>query len=73
MTGAEHRQPCETQDAVDQAQDQRRQVQERFIETLLANGQAVPEGQDVPEEASHELRRDPNGNLVARRRHFSAF
>ncbi|GAA3073385.1 hypothetical protein GCM10010448_65090 [Streptomyces glomeratus] len=63
----EARQPSE------RGQDLLRRVRQRFIETLLVHGEAVPEGQEVPEDATHELRRDEDGNLIARRRHFSAF
>ncbi|MGY5009915.1 hypothetical protein ACWCY6_17800 [Streptomyces sp. 900105755] len=73
MTGTEDRQPGDAQAAVDSTEDQRRRVQQRFIETLLANGNAVPEGEQVPDEATHELRREADGTLVAERRHFSAF
>ncbi|MDV9168655.1 hypothetical protein R6V09_00665 [Streptomyces sp. W16] len=63
----------EAQPSSERGQDRRQLLQQRFIESLLAHGEAVPEGQEVPEDATHELRRDEEGNLIAHRRHFSAF
>ena len=45
----------------------------RYIEGMLARGEAVPEGHDVPDEATHKLTRDERGHFVLHRRHFSAF
>ncbi|GGN26439.1 hypothetical protein [Streptomyces fuscichromogenes] len=55
----------------DPAQAARRQAEERFIDDLLARGQAVPEGQEVPPDATHVVEHDKDGRRRLRRIRFT--
>ncbi|MFJ9560140.1 hypothetical protein ACIRQQ_08875 [Streptomyces fuscichromogenes] len=49
----------------------RRRAEERFIDDLLARGEAVPEGEAVPPEATHVVEHDKDGRRRLRRIRFT--
>lgn len=48
-----------------------RQAEERFIDDLLARGQAVLEGEELPPDATHVVERDEDGRRRLRRVRFT--
>jgi hypothetical protein len=48
-----------------------RQEEERFINDLIARGEAVPEGEDIPPGATHIIVHDQSGRRTVRRVRFS--
>lgn len=48
-----------------------RQMEERFIDDLLARGQAVLEGEELPPDATHVVERDDDGRRRLRRVRFT--
>jgi hypothetical protein len=48
-------------------------AEEAFAEGVLARGEAVPEGEELPPGATHEVVEDEDGKRTVRRRRFSAF
>jgi len=48
-------------------------AEEAFTEGVLKRGEAVPEGEDLPPGATHEVVEDEDGKKTVRRRRFSAF
>ncbi|WP_330337512.1 hypothetical protein [Streptomyces sp. NBC_00557] len=48
-----------------------RQAEERFIDDLIARGEAVPEGEDIPPGATHVIVHDQSGRRTVRRVRFS--
>jgi hypothetical protein len=50
-----------------------RRAEERFIADLISRGEAVPEGEELPPGATHEIVRDDQGRRTARRVRFKAF
>jgi hypothetical protein len=47
--------------------------EQRFIDDLIARGEAVPEGQELPPGATHEIVVDEQGHRTVRRKRFSAY
>ncbi len=50
-----------------------RRAEERFIDDLLVRGQAVYEGEELPQGATHEIVLGEDGRRTAHRRRFSAY
>lgn len=48
-----------------------RQAEERFVDDLIARGEAVPEGEPLPPGATHVVVRDGSGRRTLRRVRFS--
>jgi hypothetical protein len=48
-------------------------AEERFIEDLISRGEAVPEGEELPPGATHEVVIDDQGARTVRRKRFTAF
>lgn len=46
-------------------------LEERYIQSLLAHGEAVMEGDPVPDRATYVVSRSEDGRLTARRQQFS--
>ncbi|MFF4806290.1 hypothetical protein ACFY1U_49380 [Streptomyces sp. NPDC001351] len=55
----------------DPAKAAERQAEERFIDDLLARGQAVLEGEELPPDATHVVERDEDGRRRLRRVRFT--
>lgn len=55
----------------DPAEAAERQAAERFIDDLLARGEAVPEGEELPPGATHVVERDAEGRRTLRRVRFT--
>jgi hypothetical protein len=47
--------------------------EQRYIDDLIARGEAVPEGEELPPGATHEIVVDENGRRTVRRKRFSAY
>lgn len=50
-----------------------RRAEERFIDDLISRGEAVPEGEELPRGATHEVIHDEDGHRKVRRRRFKAY
>ncbi|MFI1970479.1 hypothetical protein [Streptomyces cinnamoneus] len=48
-----------------------RRAEERFIDDLIARGEAVPEGEELPPGATHVVVHEPDGRRTLRRMRFS--
>ena len=75
---SDHEPGAADRDAVDEttAETARRGARDRFVEDLISRGEAVPEGDELPPGATHEIVRGDDGQSddqsVVRRRRFSA-
>jgi hypothetical protein len=47
--------------------------EQRYIDDLIARGEAVPEGEELPPGATHEIVVDEHGRRTARRKRYSAY
>ncbi|WP_377267096.1 hypothetical protein [Peterkaempfera sp. SMS 1(5)a] len=54
----------------DEGYPEERCAEERFIDGLVARGEAVPEGQDLPPGATHRVFRTADGRRAVRRVRF---
>jgi hypothetical protein len=52
--------------------DQAQQAEQRFIDDLIARGEAVPEGEELPPGATHVIVYDDDGRRTVRRKRFSS-
>ncbi len=48
-------------------------AEQRYITDLIARGEAVPEGEELPPGATHEIVEDESGRKTVRRKRFSAY
>jgi hypothetical protein len=55
------------------AADAEREAQRRFVADLESRGEAVPEGEELPPGATHEIVEDEHGHKTVRRKRFSAY
>ncbi|WP_408667481.1 hypothetical protein [Jatrophihabitans sp.] len=65
--------PAASDPAASAEDDQARRAEERFIDDLISRGEAVPEGEELPRGATHEVIRDEDGHRKVRRRRFKAY
>jgi hypothetical protein len=54
-------------------EDDDKAAEDAFTEGVLERGEAVPEGEDLPSGATHEVVEEVDGKKTVRRRRFSAF
>lgn len=48
-------------------------AEQRFVADLIARGEAVPEGEELPPGATHEIVEDECGRKTVRRKRYSAY
>jgi hypothetical protein len=53
--------------------DDEKDAEQAFTEGVLTRGEAVPEGEELPPGATHEVVENEDGKRTVRRRRFSAF
>ncbi|HEX5740213.1 MAG TPA: hypothetical protein VFY17_01515 [Pilimelia sp.] len=66
-------QPSDDAGAAPVDEEERRRAQEGFIDDLIARGEAVPEGEELPPGATHHVAVDEQGNRTVQRRRFSLY
>lgn len=62
--------PARDPDAGDPADDAGRRAAEKYIDDLLARGEAVYEGEEPTPGTTHVVRREDDGRLTVRRLRF---
>jgi len=55
------------------ANKEEKDAEDAFEEGVLTRGEAVPEGEDLPPGATHEVVEGEDGKKSVRRRRFSSF
>jgi hypothetical protein len=68
--GAPDREP---EAATDEVTDAATDEEQRYIDDLIARGEAVPEGEELPPGATHEIVVDEHGRRTVRRKRYSAY
>jgi hypothetical protein len=57
--------------AASDAHENLRRAEEQYIDDLIARGRAVPEGEELPPGATHEVVQEADGRRTLRRKRFT--